>query len=244
MHIPTVAGEKDVEINMFVDSGAGGIFIHPRMAIKLRLESKRLAKSILVYNVDNTPNKLGKITHEVTIPVRMGTEARKIKAWIADIGREDVILGLPWLKQENPNIDWEHGRVTLKHRKTWTEIVATAKKRIEGWTARKIAAASVAIPTNPRPSTLIEEIPDEETRSDPGAEDPDQGNSIGTDPETSPADPLDFSEGDEVIVSYVQGESFIGIHTPQEPSLTQEAIDGFPAPRICSTVNRFTHSLG
>lgn len=40
MHIPTLAKEKDIEINMFVDSGAGGIFIHPKVVIRLRLETK------------------------------------------------------------------------------------------------------------------------------------------------------------------------------------------------------------
>lgn len=115
MHIPALAGEKDVEINMFVDSGAGGIFIHPRVVIRLRLESKRLAKSIPVFNVDNTPNKSGKITHEVIVPVRMGTETRRIRAWVTDIGKEDFILGFLWLKQENPDIDWVKGQVTLQH---------------------------------------------------------------------------------------------------------------------------------
>jgi len=35
---------------------------------------------------------------------------------ITDIGPEDIILGLPWLRHHNPNIDWKKG--TLKFDET------------------------------------------------------------------------------------------------------------------------------
>lgn len=97
LHIPIMAGKKDVEIKAFIDSGAGGIFIHPRLVIKLQLIQQPLAKQISVYNVNDSPNKMGKITHEVRFDVQMAGEQRRISAWIADIGKEDLILGHSWL---------------------------------------------------------------------------------------------------------------------------------------------------
>ena len=106
-YVPTQLGEKDVATSAFIDSGAGGIFVHPRLVIRLRLLTTPLASPILVFNVDDTPNKRGKITHSVTFPMTIAGETRITTAYVANIGRQDFILGLPWLKDENPDINWK-----------------------------------------------------------------------------------------------------------------------------------------
>ena len=36
-----------------------------------------------------------------------------IKMLVTQLGKEEVILGLPWLKTENPSIDWKLGKIIL-----------------------------------------------------------------------------------------------------------------------------------
>jgi hypothetical protein len=45
--------------------------------------------------------------------MKIGNTAKKINFFITGIGPEDIILGLPWLKEANPIIDWEEGKITL-----------------------------------------------------------------------------------------------------------------------------------
>lgn len=119
MRIPISLGEKDVETEVLIDSGAGGIFIHPKLAIRLRLEPIKLDRRIPVYNVDSTPNRKAFITHQVDVPFKIGGETRKVTVFIADIGKEQMIFGFPWLEDENPTIDWKDHTVKLRKRRGW-----------------------------------------------------------------------------------------------------------------------------
>ncbi|KAF9797561.1 hypothetical protein IEO21_10858 [Rhodonia placenta] len=53
-------------------------------------------------------------------------EPRFVKAYIASIGKKDIIFGHTWLKLENPKIDWKTGRVELNHQ--WTRDETRAWK--------------------------------------------------------------------------------------------------------------------
>lgn len=216
----------------------GGIFIYPRVVIRLRLESKQLAKSIPVFNVDNTPNKSRKITHKVIVPVQMGTETRRIRAWVTDIGKEDFILGFPWLKQENPNIDWVKGQVTLQCRKPWKEILATARKQIASWIPCKVDATIVttntveslpivAIPKTSHPTVAMEDVSEEDNKPKEST----------FKPQESPEETLNLLEDHAVVISYIHGESVIGIHAKEQFPLTQKLVDESSIPRPRSTIN-------
>ncbi|KZT64840.1 hypothetical protein DAEQUDRAFT_677829, partial [Daedalea quercina L-15889] len=69
LYIPlTVRGvHKDIDIEALIDSSAMATYIHPRLVIKLRLSTTPLARPIPVFNVDDTPNKKGTITHSVAL---------------------------------------------------------------------------------------------------------------------------------------------------------------------------------
>ncbi|KZT69083.1 hypothetical protein DAEQUDRAFT_654765, partial [Daedalea quercina L-15889] len=69
LYIPlTVRGvHKDVDIEALIDSGAMATYIHPRLVIRLCLSTTPLARPIPIFNVDDTPNKKGSITHSVAL---------------------------------------------------------------------------------------------------------------------------------------------------------------------------------
>jgi hypothetical protein len=65
--------------------------------------------------VDGTRNKAGTITHFVELPTLIEGRTMKVAYLVTSLGQETVILGYPWLKKENPNIDWD--KKTLNWRK-------------------------------------------------------------------------------------------------------------------------------
>src|ERR1700761_8920509 len=75
----------------------------------MKLGTKKLDKAKTLYNVDDTTNKEGKITHYLTLSVLTGGQTRKMTFLIADIGKEDIILGYPWLSVYEPKFNWGKG---------------------------------------------------------------------------------------------------------------------------------------
>jgi hypothetical protein len=68
-----------------------------------------LQHSISLYNIDGSPNSAGSITHFARLRLSVGTYEEWTDFLVADIGGEGVILGHPWLRKANPDIDWEKG---------------------------------------------------------------------------------------------------------------------------------------
>ena len=64
--------QQIVATNALVDSGAGGKFINQNYSRKHKLEWTPLKKPLEVFNIDETPNKRGTITHKVELNLKIG----------------------------------------------------------------------------------------------------------------------------------------------------------------------------
>ena len=91
-----------------LDSGAAGIFIDQSFAKLHNLPQIPLRTPILVRNVDGTPNKKGTITHRTTLNMKIYDKIKKTEFLITGLGNQKIILGLPWLQDTNPEIDWKN----------------------------------------------------------------------------------------------------------------------------------------
>uniref|UniRef100_A0A0W0G6I4 Putative reverse transcriptase-rnase h-integrase n=1 Tax=Moniliophthora roreri TaxID=221103 RepID=A0A0W0G6I4_MONRR len=109
-------GTEIVETRALIDSGAGGCFICEEEAQKLKKPWTRLEKPIKVFNVDGTWNKIGWITHSITVDITIGDKSMKETLLISGLGPERIILGLPWLQDHNLDIDWVTGVVHFRPR--------------------------------------------------------------------------------------------------------------------------------
>ena len=106
-------GETKI-IKGLLDSGASGKFIDQNYTRTLGVKTKNLDKMIKVYNVDRTHNKQGTIR-------KYGEVNLKVHGWkwfhrllVTGLGKQKIILGFTWLKEENPSINWRKG--TLRWR--------------------------------------------------------------------------------------------------------------------------------
>ena len=92
-----------------------GYYIDSKLVQWLGLKTHNLARPITVYNVDHTENIAGKIRTEVEFSFSTFGRTMRATFLVTTLGQQAIILGLPWLEVENPDIDW--ARKTLRWRK-------------------------------------------------------------------------------------------------------------------------------
>ena len=112
MRIP-VTIDRTVETPALIDSGAGGMFIDEQFARDNNIALTPLINHIPVYNVDGTQNKQGVITHYAWRELSVAGITRRTRLLATSLRKEAIILGLPWLRKVNPQIDWTMGKVTM-----------------------------------------------------------------------------------------------------------------------------------
>ena len=117
-----------VETLALIDSGAGGIFIDKEYQQQLKLPIHRLPRSIKVKNVDGTKNKTGEITGYIIIEIHVaGRHATEI-AFVTGLGRQRIILGVPWLRGWNPDIDWKKSSLEWRDTAEATTVKTPAEE--------------------------------------------------------------------------------------------------------------------
>ena len=137
------------DTNALIDSGADGKFLNKKFALENKMALTKLKRPIIPYNVDGTKNKARAIEYSTWLKIQMEDKVMNIQLLITDLGKETIILGLPWLQQYNPMIDWAKGMIdltTVKSQSTFQEVLH-----------QKIDLKRAVIPTEILQST-IEEI--------------------------------------------------------------------------------------
>ena len=96
--------------------------MNEQFARRHNLPTEPLIKPLPVYNVDGTPNQRGRITHFTRIFLRFGDKWVKTRFLLTALGKEHIILGLPWLRQHNPRVNWVDGTIDFPQHTPHTEI--------------------------------------------------------------------------------------------------------------------------
>ena len=104
-----------------IDSGAEGIFLNQKYVDVNQVSSSRLAREIPVVNIDGSKNSGGRITRCATMRMQVEDHSEILRFLITDLGKDDLILGLPWLRKHNPSVDWEQGEILLDTREVQQE---------------------------------------------------------------------------------------------------------------------------
>jgi len=100
-------------IKALLDSGAMEMFMDRQTAAKHGFKLQKSEKPIAVRNVDGTNNSGGAITHQVECNVFYKGHIERMRIDVCDLGKIEVILGMPWLAVHNPKINWETGEVKM-----------------------------------------------------------------------------------------------------------------------------------
>jgi len=104
---------KDVTIKVLLDSGVTEIFIDRKIAARHGFKLQKLERPIAVRNVDGTNNSGGAITHQIEVNVYYKNYIKRMRMDICNLGKTEIILGMPWLVAYNSEINWEMGEVKM-----------------------------------------------------------------------------------------------------------------------------------
>ncbi len=95
------------EQEVLINSGATDNFICKQLLQRLRISSLPLKAPLRIWNVDGTHNQDGEITHFTDLQVRTGANTKHLRFLLTNLGRDEVILGYPWLTAFEPTIHWK-----------------------------------------------------------------------------------------------------------------------------------------
>ena len=97
---------KVVDTWALVDSGTDISCVDQDLVKKYNLPTTKLTIPIWARNADHFHNKNGDIWYTCDLFVDIQGLAQKVTLYIMTCGKENMILGLPWLKKANPTVNW------------------------------------------------------------------------------------------------------------------------------------------
>ena len=135
LRIPVKISVKNqiIETTAIIDCGATGSFIDPGLLTTANFPLKKLERPVKAYNVDGTTNSKGNIVWETNIDLLFPKHRENVKLMVLNLGRKQIILGMPWLKKWNPNIDWINKRISIP-RLVGQRDVAPLRECLPSWT--------------------------------------------------------------------------------------------------------------
>lgn len=127
----TREANRIVESEALIDCRAGGNFIDLNYAKRTGLPLIPLERPIVAYNVDGTQNKKGTIRYKVDLPLEVNGRRFRTELLATGLGRQKLILGFPWLQEQNPIINWLKGTMEWRPNEALQRFLAGVRKRKE-----------------------------------------------------------------------------------------------------------------
>jgi len=104
---------KGVAVRALLDSGATGLFMDTTFVQEKGFKIEKLKKPLLVKNINRIVNAGGAIMYQIEYNMFFKRHVERARIDICNLGKTEVILGMPWLAAYNPEIDWEKGEVKM-----------------------------------------------------------------------------------------------------------------------------------
>jgi predicted aspartyl protease len=111
MLLPVTIGMKKqtVETQALLDCGASGKFMNSEFMKLHDILLIKLNKPQITRNTDGTQNEQGVVMHKAIINLRVNREEDPTTFFITGLGKDNVILGLTWLRKYNLIVNWKEG---------------------------------------------------------------------------------------------------------------------------------------
>jgi predicted aspartyl protease len=100
-------------VRALVDCGATSLFVDAGWVQANGIPTRSLSAPVAVYNVDGTLNEAGAIREVVMVILQYGEHKERATFAVTKLGGQDMLLGLTWLRQHNPEIDWRSEEVQM-----------------------------------------------------------------------------------------------------------------------------------
>jgi hypothetical protein len=140
MNIPfsfTTAHAK-AEEKALLDSGAMENFIDKETWKRKGVGKRPLVKPIKVYNVDGTENSQGDMTHFCRLRIMYNSTEDLQNFYITNLGKDQLILGYPFLHRFNPKVNWWQGTLEGGQVQIQSTIFKHLDKLVTHWQAKAL----------------------------------------------------------------------------------------------------------
>ena len=113
IEISTTNTSKLHFIKTLLDYRATGNFIDYDFVYSKRINTQTISQPILVFNINGSSNKIGQISEVVDIVLYYKTYSEWMLLAISSLGKQNLILGYTQLKDYNPEVNWEKGKIFM-----------------------------------------------------------------------------------------------------------------------------------
>jgi len=100
-------------VKALLDSGATGNFIDRDFVQTKGINTQSISCPILVYNIDSSSNEAGQISEVVDMVLYYKTHSERMLLTVSSLRRQNMILGYTWLKDHNPEVNWQTREVQM-----------------------------------------------------------------------------------------------------------------------------------
>jgi len=104
---------EGMAVKALLDSRAIGLFMDTTFAKEKEFKMERIKNPLLVKNMDGAINVGRAIIHQVECNMFFKGHVERVRIDICNLGKTEVILGMPWLAVYNPEINWKKGEVKM-----------------------------------------------------------------------------------------------------------------------------------
>jgi hypothetical protein len=111
MLLPVAIGMKKqtIETQALLDCRASGEFMNSKFMKFHNILLIKLKKPQITRNADGTQNEKGVVTHKAIIDLNINGKEDPTIFFITGLGKDNMILGLTWLRKHNPIVNWKEG---------------------------------------------------------------------------------------------------------------------------------------
>jgi len=113
IEVSTTDTSEVYSVKALLDSGAMGNFIDRDFVRTKGINTQSISRPIPVYNVNSSSNEASRISEVVDVVLHYKTHSERTLLTVSSLGKQNMILGYTWLKDHNPEVNWQTGEVQM-----------------------------------------------------------------------------------------------------------------------------------
>ena len=100
-------------MNIMIGTGATEDFIDHEVCNNHGNKMIKSKNPRQIYLADRKPSAMGPVTSMTKLPMDISSHTELATFQVANLRKHEFILGMPWLGEHNPSIDWNDKRITF-----------------------------------------------------------------------------------------------------------------------------------